>query len=505
MNKPKLILIAVCCAVFMICIDFTAANIALVTIQKEFRVGISEIQWILNGYFLVFAALMVTGGRIGDLYGRKKTFLAGTAVFGIASLACGLSPGVWWVIGWRVVQGVGGALMWPSASVIAFNCYPSEKRGAIVGVIMGTAGVAQAAGPLLGGILTRELDWRWIFFINVPLSLLTVVFVARFVPEKKCAEEGERIDSPGIVALTVALVCLILALDNANRWGWGSADFLGMTAGALAAGAAFWAIENRVRSPLIPSEFFRNGEITAVLAARMLVCSGWFTMIFILGLYYQSVKGMDPFRSGLCFLPLSLTYGLISPYGGRIIDRFGFRRPVLAGLVSYIVAFGLFALVTVSTPGWFLILPSLFFGLGCALFSPGMISEILEITPEEKHGTASGVYYMLTLVGGTLGIAVTGYLLGREGGNRLLGYLASTDLRLDAGQVSALRGLLSGTEAARAQLQGLAGPARETVLAAASRAFVDIFRSSAWISLACTAAALLLVLSVRKRKHRGRT
>jgi len=268
---------------------------------------------------------------------------------------------------------------------------------------------------------------------------------------------------------------------------------------AIASLILFLIIEKKVRDPLIAPELFHNRDLTGAFAARICICFGWFIIIFLLGLYFQNVKNFDPLRSGLFYLPLSLSFGLLSPFGGRIIDRLGTRRPILIGILGFIIAFALYSRLTLSSPGWFIFIPSILIGMSCAIVTTGMATEVLNLAPEGKQATASGTYYMITLIGGTLGIAVTGYMMGREGGGRLLKLLSLEGVKLSAGQQSILKGLLSGTKAAESELHSFPEQIMETIKHASDRAFVDVFSSIALICLGLSVIALLISFRIREK------
>jgi DHA2 family methylenomycin A resistance protein-like MFS transporter len=400
-----------CFAVFLIGVEFTATNIALVTMQREFDCGLSTLQWIVNAYLLTFCAFMVPGGRLGDLYGHRKMVILGAVIFGLSSAVGGAAPGSTFVVISRLFQGVGAALLWPSVMTVIFKALPAEKKGFAIGSVMGTAGFAMAIGPVLGAFFAEELSWRWIFFCNVPLVGVIVLLARRFVPVEE-ATSKESIDYVGGGILTVGLIGLVIALDQANIWGWGSLKTLLVLSIACVLYVVFLFVEKKVKDPILGPDMLRDRVFVLTLIARGCNFFGWFALLFILGLYFQHARGLSAMETGLFFVPLTLSFGLVSPFGGRIIDKVGAKIPTLVGLTLLALGFFWLSFFTVQSSNLFFVTPLLMIGTGQGFVSSGLAVLAIGTMEEKKSGLASAVYFMVTLVGGIVGVAICGYFLG---------------------------------------------------------------------------------------------
>jgi len=407
-----LTLFSMCFAVFLIGVEFTATNIALVTIQREFGCRLSTLQWIVNAYLLTFCAFMVPGGRLGDIYGHRKILIWGSVIFGLASVVGGAAPNTTYIIASRLFQGVGAALLWPCVMTVIFKALPDEKRGFAIGSVMGTAGFAMAVGPVLGAFFAEEMSWRWIFFFNAPMVGLIILMALRFAPGKAEPASGS-IDYVGGSILTTALIGLVIALDQANIWGWQSPKTLLVLAIACALSVVFYFVEKKVEDPILGPDMTRDRVFVLTLFARACNFFGWFAILFILGLYFQHARGLSAINTGLFFVPLTLSFGLVSPFGGKIIDKVGSKTPSLAGLALLVIGFFWLSFVNTHSSNLFFIAPLFFIGAGQGFVSAGLAVLAIGTIDAKKAGLASAVYFMVTLAGGILGVAICGYFLGK--------------------------------------------------------------------------------------------
>jgi MFS family permease len=314
-------------AVVVIANDFSAINVALPTMEKDFSTNINTIQWVVNAYALTFGVMIVTGGRLADMFGRRRAFFLGTAIFASMSALGGAAQTESWLIASRVLMGIGGALMWPAILGMTYELLPEERAGLAGGVIIGAAGLGNAMGPLIGGVLTDALSWRWIFFLNVPISVFAVVVTWFLVKIEEPEAGGQRIDYGGIAALSVGLVSLLIALDQVDDWGWTDPRVIGLLAVAALLVAAFVPIERRAgKNALVPSEVMRNESFRASCLAILFMSATFFAALLYLPQFMQKQLDYSPLEAGVGMLPFLATFAVVSFVAGPLYERLADRR-----------------------------------------------------------------------------------------------------------------------------------------------------------------------------------
>jgi EmrB/QacA subfamily drug resistance transporter len=392
-------------------LDNTIVNVALPSIERSLHMSISSLEWIVTAYALTFAALLITGGKLGDLYGRRKMFIAGLAVFTLASLACGLAPSAGFLIGARAVQGVGAALMNPATLSIITATFPPKERGQAIGIWAGVSALALAIGPLLGGLIVDNINWHWIFYVNVPVGVVGII-VSRFViAESRDTSREQSIDIPGLVTSSAALLALSYALIEGNRHGWGSPEIIGLFAAAAVLFAVFIVLELRQRLPMLDLGLFKIGSFVGANVVAMLVSLGMFGVFFFISLYVQNVLGYSPTKAGAIFLPMTILIILVAPIAGKLSDRVGSRWLMGAGMSTLGVSLLLYQRIGLHTGFWSLLPQLLLGGVGMALTMSPMTSAAMGSVPVDKAGVGSGVLNSFRQVGGSLGIALMGAIL----------------------------------------------------------------------------------------------
>src|SRR5712691_4154506 len=279
-NKKWWTLAAVTFGLFMIMLDNTVVNVALPAIQRDLKIGVSELEWIVNGYALMFAVLMLTGGKLADLLGRRRIFIVGLVIFTASSVACGLATSAGILIGARVIQGVGSALMNPATLSIITATFPPRQRGMAIGIWVGVSAMALAIGPLVGGILTEQINWSWIFFINVPVGILGIIVARLVIDESRDQSKEQRLDLPGLLSSAVGLFALTYGLIESNKYGWTSGRILGSFALAAVALVVFVVLEHRQRVPMLDLSFFRNATFSGANTVMLLVALAMFGVFF---------------------------------------------------------------------------------------------------------------------------------------------------------------------------------------------------------------------------------
>jgi EmrB/QacA subfamily drug resistance transporter len=407
-NRKWWTLGAMCFALFMIMLDNTVVNVALPSIQRDLGASISGLEWTINGYTLSFAVLLATGGRLGDIFGRRRMFLIGVVVFALSSATAGLAAGETDLVISRVVQGVGAALMMPGTLSIITDAFPAHERGKAMGTWAGVSALALAVGPVLGGFLTEHVSWRAIFYLNIPVAIGAVTATLFAVRESRDTTVGREVDYLGVAALTVALTALVLALVEGNAWGWGSPAIVALLAGSIAAGLTFVTVENRVEAPMVEFRFFANRNFLGAVVVALIITFAMMGVFFFLALYMQDILRYTPLEAGIRFLPSTLMIVGVAPVSGRLADRFGPRWLIVAGLL--ILTASLYSFTGIAVDSTYLdLLPGfMLLGIGVAMTMSPMTSAAMNAVAVEKAGIASGVLSMFRMVGGSLGIAVTG-------------------------------------------------------------------------------------------------
>jgi EmrB/QacA subfamily drug resistance transporter len=407
-NRKWWTLGAMCFALFMIMLDNTVVNVALPSIQKDLDASISGLEWTINGYTLSFAVLLATGGRLGDIFGRRRMFLFGVVIFTLSSATAGFAPDATALVLSRIVQGVGAALMMPATLSIITNAFPASERGKAMGMWAGVSALALAVGPVLGGFLTEHVSWRAIFYLNIPVAIGAVTAALFAVRESRDTSVGREVDYAGVAALTTGLTALILALVEGNSWGWGSPEIVALLAGAVLGLGAFVAIEQRVKVPMVDFSLLSDRNFLGSVVVALIVSFSMLGVFFFLALYMQDILRYSPLEAGVRFLPSTLMIVGVAPVAGRLSDRYGPRWLIAGGLT--VVAASLYSFSGIAVDSGYLdLLPGfMLLGIGIAMTMSPMTSAAMNAVPVQKAGIASGVLSMFRMVGGSLGVAVTG-------------------------------------------------------------------------------------------------
>jgi EmrB/QacA subfamily drug resistance transporter len=403
-----LALFAMGIAVVVIANDFSAINVALPTMEKDFDTNVSTIQWVVNAYALTFGVMIVTGGRLADMFGRRNAFFLGTAIFASMSLLGGAAQSEAWLIACRTLMGIGGALMWPAILGMTFAILPDEKAGLAGGIILGAAGLGNAVGPLIGGVLTDLLSWRWIFFLNVPIAIFAV-FVTYFLVHVKEPESDERkIDYPGIAAISIGLVSLLVALDQVDDWGWGDPKVIALLAVAVIGVLAFVPIERRAdRHALVPPEVMRNESFRASCFAILFMSATFFAALLYLPQFMEKQLGYSPLEAGVGLLPFLGTFALVSFIAGPLYDRLGAKKLVVFGAFCITLAPFLFSLVDAGSGYESLLIGMVVLGLGVGSFYPTATTAGVTSVDDSQTALAGGIIYMFQIAGGSIGLGLT--------------------------------------------------------------------------------------------------
>jgi len=391
-------------AYFMVVLDALVVITALPRMQRDLHAGLAALQWTVNSYGIAFAAGIITATALGDRLGRRRVFIAGLALFTLASACCALAPGAPALIAARAVQGLGGAAVLPLSLTILTGAFPARRRGTVVGIYGGLAGLAVAIGPLVGGAVTEGLDWHWIFWVNVPIGVAASLLSLRLLPESY--GPAARLDLPGVALISAGAVCLVWGLVRASQAGWGSPEIITVLAvgAALLGGFFYW--ESRALEPMLPLRMLRIRAFAAGNATAFLMTGSVFAAGFLVAQYFQFALGYSPLATGVRLLPWFATPMLISPVAGAMSDRIG-RRPVIAtGLLVQAIGLGWAALKASAGAGSAeLVLPLLAAGIGISMALPTVPTAVLSAVAPAEMGKASGIINMMQRFGAVFAIA----------------------------------------------------------------------------------------------------
>jgi len=518
--SPWLVLVALCLGFFMILLDTTIVNIAIPQMSEHLNASLSDILWIINAYVLTYAVLLITAGRLGDLYGPKQLFLVGLVIFTVASAACGFAQNPAQLIVFRVIQGVGGALLTPQTLSVLTMIFPPDKRGAAFGIWGAVAGVATLAGPVLGGWLVTDFGWRWIFFVNVPVGALTLVLAGIVMPNLR-PERRHRLDWAGTVLVSVGLFLVTFGLieGQSHDWGkvWGPITIVEIIVVGLVVLGLFvvhqWMQQRN--EPLVPFQIFRDRNFSVMNFVAASIAFGMLGLFLPLTIYLQSVLGLSALQAGLTTAPMSLISMFIAPVAGRTADRFGGKWILFAGLSLFSTGMGILIASSHVGSSRLHLLPGLIVaGVGLGLtFAPLQTIAMRNVEPQ-MAGAASGMINTTRQLGGVIGASAVGALLQAQLSTHLktaavanagqlppqyrsqvigaLSHVASGSQDIAGGQISS--GVPAGVpEQARAQLNAF-------FTLVFHEGFAGAMRVTLWLPIAVMGCAALSVLLVRRRR-----
>jgi EmrB/QacA subfamily drug resistance transporter len=476
-----------CFALAMAMLDNTVVNVALPNISTKLGAGVSGLQWIVDGYVLAFASLLLTGGILGDRYGRKKMFLTGLAVFTLASLGCGVSQNTGMLISFRAIQGIGAALLMPGTLSIITVTFPPHERAKAIGLWAGMSGIALALGPTLGGFLVEHVGWQSIFFLNVPIGLIAFLTAVRTVRES-VSEEERQLDIPGLVLGTSTLFAATYGLIEANQKGWGDPLIVSSLVGAAILLVVFLTWELRNPHAMMPLRFYRIPAFSAGNTVAFAVSLGMFASFFFLSLYMQIIHGYSPFQAGVRFLPMTLMIVATAPQAGKYASKHGSRAPMTYGLL--LAGGGLLFLgsqLQVDTSFWVLLPVYMIMGHGMAATMSPMTAAVMNAVGPQRAGLGSAMTNTSREVGGVFGIALLGTILT----TRLKATLtpALSGLGLSAGRQHAIAVAGGHGTLDASVLKGLSPAQTAAVIHAYGQSFMDGFH------VALLAGGLVLVVA----------
>lgn len=393
--------------VFLATIDASIVNVAMPTLERALQSSFSIVQWVILAYLLTITTLLLSAGRLADMVGKKPIYMIGIVVFTISSALCGLSATVYWLIGFRVIQAIGAAMIMALGPAIITEAFPGEERGKALGIIGSVVSVGIVIGPTLGGIIVDALSWHWIFFVNIPVGIAGILMVFKFLPNVR-PPGGQRFDYPGAVTLFISLIGLLLALTMGQRFGFGSLPILSLFATWFLFLGIFLLLEWNVSQPMVDLKIFRTGSISINLVMAVLAFIAVNGTMFLMPFFLENVKHYTTSQVGLLLAVIPLTLGITSPISGVVSDRFGPRPVTVVGIVILVIAFyGLSTIDSETTTAGY-ILRFLPIGAGMGIFQSPNNSAIMGSAPHNQLGVVSGLLAISRLLGQTVGIATMG-------------------------------------------------------------------------------------------------
>jgi EmrB/QacA subfamily drug resistance transporter len=408
-------LAVLCLGTFAILLDSTIVNVALPSLITGLHASLDQALWVVNAYLLVFAALLILAGRLGDRFGPRRLFVFGLGLFAISSALCGAAQTPLELIGARVLQGVGAAALTPQALVIIQSVFPRERMGAALGVFSSMVGLAAVSGPVLGGVITTELGWRWVFYVNLPVAAAGIALSYAFVPDIR-TNRRHLLDLPGVLLGSIGLAVLLYGVIEGQRYSWGTAGFGVTIPEIIAAGllvlTAFWLWERRHAQPLVPAALFRSRTFTVVVALSLATQFALQSMLLVNSINLQSVLGFTAVHAGLTGLPLTIALTAAAPFAGRLTDRFGGKYVLMAGLAVFALGVAGVATLASAHATSLTFAPALLVGgLGMGMIFAPLATMGMRAAPPDLAGAASGVLNTGRQLGATLGGAISGAVL----------------------------------------------------------------------------------------------
>ena len=519
-TNPWLVLVVLTSGFFMILLDTTIVNVAIPAMSAGLNTTLDQILWVLNAYILVYAVLLITAGRLGDLYGQRNLFAIGLFIFTVASALCGLSQNATELIAARVLQGIGGAILTPQTLSIITTLFPPERRGAAFGVWGGVAGLATIAGPTVGGAIVTYVSWQWIFFVNVPIGIAALIATFAIIPDIR---PGRRHgwDIMGVILATAGLFAVVFGLIEGQRYNWGEIGSYGITIPeVIIAGVAILAVflvwERFQSEPLLPLSLFRDRNFAVANWVAAAISFGMLSLFLPIVIYLQSVRGFSALTAGLTFAPMSLTSMFVAPFAGRFADKVGGKYILLAGISLFTVGFGLVTFVAGPDSTWInFLVPAIIAGAGMGMtFAPMTTIAMRNISPQ-MSGAASGILNTTRQLGAAIGSAVVGALLQNQLATTLHNQAVSHASALPAAFrdkfVAAFSSVSSngfeiGTGQNGAKLPSDLPPAVAQQIAALAHdvfvsAYIDAMKATLVVPIAFLAFTALTTLLIKRRKR----
>lgn len=479
----RLILAVISVLVFVMNIDYTAVNLALVPISEEIAGDLNTLQWLLSAYVLVWAAFVVPGGRLADLHGKKTILIIGLVLFMLGSALTGLGADIVMLILGRLLQGLGAALFSAPAYGLIFSSVPPAKQGIAMGVIGGASGLGLAMGPTLAGLIIREASWRWLFYINIPLCLIIIGVLIFFTPKEEKAASHTPIDWVSVGLLACGLGITVFSLNQSEVWGITDWRFMGLAIFGLSVLMIFFLRDRRQPLQILPITLLKNKSFMATVGASFL-CSYCFALVLIMmSLYLQNTLHLNSSETGYVFLSMTLAVGILSPVGGKLADRIGVCIPMIIGSLLTAIALFLLSFLTQTSSLWMVCSGLLLAGLGLGIGFPSLNTAMFRTLAPQEINTGSGIFTMAMMIANSVSVIIATSLLVMVGRTKLTSLVQQSHLSLNAQQQETLAQVISKVEHTATQLQGFSPAQVPQLLQFIDHAFLQGFKAALWIGV----------------------
>jgi EmrB/QacA subfamily drug resistance transporter len=490
-----LALVAMGVAVLVVANDFSALAVALPAIEKQFDTDVGTVQWVINAYALSFGVLIVVGGRLADVFGRKRIFVIGAAVFAGFSVLGGVAQSAAWLITCRALMGIGGALMWPAILGMTFAALPESRAGLAGGLILGAAGIGNAIGPMFGGLLTDVLSWRWIFFVNVPIAGFAVLATWLAIHQREPVPADRRIDYGGVLALSLGLVSLLVALDQVTDWGWGDPRIVVLLALCATLLIAFAFLERRMgEAALIPRDVIGSRNFGAACLTVLLISAIFFSALLYLPQFMQKILGYSPLKAGVGLVPMMGTFALTSFAAGPLYTKLGPKLIVSLGCGAIAAGILMLSFIGRGADYGSLVVGMLVLGVGIGLFYSSITTAGVTALDASRAGLAGGIVYMFQIAGGSVGLGLNTTIFTSSSKSDLNSHLASVGAAVTHTQSNLVRGILAGTASGRRILARFPGPAGHHLESLVRDGFVGGLHTAFRLDGALALAGLLVAV-----------
>jgi len=489
-------LLVIAISVLVVVLDSTIVNIALPTLQRELGATFSDLQWMINIYIMIFAALMLTTGSLGDRVGRKKMLQLGILIFGVSSFFASLADTPSGLILWRAFMGVGGAMMLPATLAIITNTFPREERGKAIGVWAGLNGIGIALGPIIGGLIIANLNWNWIFLVNIPITVIALIAGWFLIPESH-DPNPKKLDIPGTILSSIALALLVFGLIKGSDWGWTDIGVLSSLAGAIIAGFVFIIWERKTENPMLEIGFFKSARFSAGVFSVSVMALAMIGITFGLTLYMQFVNGYSALETGVRFVPLALGIFIGAGSSDKIVEKVGTTKVITVGYLGTAIALLIASFWEVNTAYWQLGTLFFLFGFFLGYIAAPATTAVMGALPEARAGIGSAMNTVSRMVAGSIGVASLGSILSSlYTSNFNYGITAVAGLPAEVIEASS-----ESVGAAVTIAEGLPPVASEALLQVARNSFMDAWQVMAFISLSICFVGALIVVKVMPAKH----
>jgi len=429
-EKKWIILIGISLVALMINIDFTAVNLAIAPISHQFGMGMNLTQWIINAYLLSMGMFFIISGRLGDIFGNKKFFILGVAIFGLSSLSIGLASNGYLLIIERFIQGIGASIAYPCTFSILFSVFDKDEITFSIGIVAAVSGLGQIVGPTFGGILIQWLGWNWIFYINVPIAIVTIIMILVYYKSSLIEKSKVHLDLIGTILLAFSFLCLVYGVNSLSNSSISSLYSLALIIAGIILGIIFIKVEKKIKFPLVDVSILKIKGVLSVNIIRTLLCLTFMSTMFILSLYFQNILNIDAIKSGILLISISLPFAIVCPISGKISDKIGEKKPMILGFIILTAGYvWLSCLSYVNMPIYWIIFPLILVGIGCGIGYPANTSLSIKCLPTKDSGLASGISYTNNSISGSIGIAIAGLIVSSIAYMSAKSFLFSSQLR----------------------------------------------------------------------------